>query len=82
VEGTRWAVVEYREGISRQEWCEEGHRGYVISGRIEYEFDDGRAPLRVSEGEAFRLPSARLGGGAHRGHNVAPGPTRLFLIDG
>jgi hypothetical protein len=82
VEGTRWAVVEYGEGVSREDSCEVGHRGYVISGRIEYEFDAGRAPLRASEGEAFRLPSARLGGGAHRGHNVAPGPTQLFLIDG
>jgi hypothetical protein len=81
VEGTRWAVVEYGEGASREEWCEEGHRGYVISGSIEYEFDDGHEPLRASEGEAFRLPPARLGGGAHRGHNVASGPTRLFLID-
>jgi hypothetical protein len=53
----------------------------VISGSIEYEFDDGHEPLRASEGEAFRLPPARLGGGAHRGHNVASGPTRLFLID-
>ena len=81
VEGRRWAIVEYGQGTSREEWCEEGHRGYVISGRIEYEFDDGRAPLRASEGEAFRLPPAPLGGGAHRGRNVASGPTRLFLID-
>jgi hypothetical protein len=81
VEGTRWAVVEYGEGASREEWCEEGHRGYVISGSIEYEFDDGHEPLRASEGEAFRLLPARLGGGAHRGHNVTSGPTRLFLID-
>ena len=81
VEGTRWAIVEYSEGASREEWCDEGHRGYVISGKIGYEFDDGREPLRASEGEAFRLPPASLGGGAHRGRNVAPGPTRLFLID-
>lgn len=81
VEGARWAVVEYEEGVGREEWCEEGHRGYVISGGIEYEFDDRRDPLRVTEGEAFLLPSAPLGGGAHRGRNLAPGPTRLFLID-
>jgi hypothetical protein len=81
VEGARWAVVEYEEGVGREEWCEEGHRGYVISGEIEYEFDDNRDPLRVIEGEAFLLPSAPLGGGAHRGRNLAAGPTRLFLID-
>jgi hypothetical protein len=34
VEGTRWAVVEYEEGASRDDWCEQGHRGYVIAGRM------------------------------------------------
>jgi len=81
VEGARWAVVEYGEGASRDDWCEEGHRGYVISGRIEYQFDDNRKSLRASDGEAFLLPPAPLGSGAHRGRNAAPGPTRLFLID-
>jgi hypothetical protein len=82
VEGTRWAIVEYEEGASRDVWCEEGHRGYVISGEIEYEFDDGRDPLRASESEGFLLPPASLGSGAHRGRNMAPKSTRLFLIDG
>ncbi len=81
VGGKRWATVEYGEGVYREEWCEEGHRGYVISGGIEYEFDDGRKPLRVSQGEAFLLPPAVLGSGAHRGRNSAQEPTRLFLID-
>ena len=81
VSGARWATVEYAEGAGRADWCEEGHRGYVLSGEIEYEFDDGREPLRASEGEAFLLPHAPLGSGAHRGRNLAAGPTRLFLID-
>ncbi len=81
VEGARWATVEYGEGVGREEWCEEGHRGYVLKGEIEYEFDDGSTPLRAKEGEAFLLPPAPLGGGAHRGRNLAPGPTCLFLID-
>ena len=81
VEGTRWAVVEYSQGASRVDWCEEGHKGYVVAGAIEYEFDDGRAPLRASEGEAFLLPPASLGEGAHRGRNAANEPTRILLID-
>lgn len=81
VGGARWAIVEYGVGAGREEWCEEGHRGYVVRGEIEYEFDDGRKPLRASEGEAFLLPPARSGAGAHRGRNLASGPTRLFLID-
>ncbi|QIN79897.1 hypothetical protein GBA65_16715 [Rubrobacter marinus] len=81
VDEARWAIVEYGEGAGRDEWCEEGHRGFVLSGGIEYEFDDGRPPLRAAEGEAFLLPPAPLGGGAHRGRNLARGATRLFLID-
>ena len=81
VGAARWATVEYGEGVGREEWCEEGHRGFVLFGEIEYEFDDGRTPLRAKENEAFLLPPAPLGGGAHRGRNLAPGPTRLFLID-
>jgi len=70
-----------REGAHREDWCEEGHRGYVVSGEIEYEFDDGREPLRATQGEAFLLPPAVLGSGAHRGRNTARKSTRLFLID-
>ena len=81
IEAARWAIVEYGEGARRDDWCEDGHRGYVISGAIRYEFDDGREPLRVSAGQAFRLPSSSLNEGAHRGINGASEPTRLFLID-
>ena len=81
VGSARWATVEYAEGVGREEWCEVGHRGYVIQGEIEYEVDDGSTPLRAKEGEAFLLPPAPLGGGAHRGRCLTPGPTRLFLID-
>ena len=81
VGGKRWATVEYGEGVHREDWCEEGHRGYVVSGEIEYEFDDGREPLRASQGEAFLLPPAVLGSGAHRGRNTPQTSTRLFLID-
>lgn len=81
VESSRWAIVEYEEGASRDDWCEQGHRGYVIGGEIEYQFDDGSEPLRATEGEAFLLTPATLGDGAHRGRNLSSGPTRLFLID-
>jgi len=81
VRGARWATVEYEAGAAREDWCEEGHCGFVISGEIEYEFDDGSEPLRAAEGEAFFLPPGPLGGGAHRGRNPSEAPTRLFLID-
>lgn len=81
VAGARWATVEYAAGAGREDWCEEGHRGYVVRGEIEYQFDDGRPPLRASGGEAFLLPPAATGRGAHRGRNLSADPTRLFLID-
>lgn len=81
VDDARWAIVEYEEGAGREEWCEDGHRGFVISGEIRYEFDDGGNPLRAAEGEAFFLPTSPLGEGAHRGRNLADKPTRLFLVD-
>jgi len=77
LEGSRWAMVEYGPSVRREEWCTDGHRGWVIAGTIEYEFDDGHAPLRAATGVAFRLP----GGVGHRGRNLKNQPTQLFLID-
>jgi quercetin dioxygenase-like cupin family protein len=75
--GSRWAVVEYGPHAARDEWCVDGHRGYVLAGRIEYEFDDGSDALAVAEGQAFYL----AGGTGHRGRNPGETVTRLFLID-
>jgi quercetin dioxygenase-like cupin family protein len=75
--GQRWAIVEYEAGAARQEWCTDGHRGYVLAGQIEYEFDDRSAPLAVEQGQGFFLAA----GTGHRGRNPGDTPTRLFLID-
>ena len=75
--GQRWAIVEYEAGAARGEWCLDGHRGYVLAGRIEYEFDDGSAPLTVERDEGFFLAA----GTGHRGRNPGGETTRLFLID-
>lgn len=77
LEGRRWAVVEYDTGARREEWCLDGHVGYVLEGSVEYEFEDGGAKLTVSRGEGFSLSTGR----AHRGRNLADTATRLFLID-
>jgi quercetin dioxygenase-like cupin family protein len=75
--GSRWAIVEYAPGAERVGWCTEGHRGYVLEGTIEYEFDDGRQPLLVRAGQGFVLAA----GSGHRGRNRGGATTRLFLID-
>lgn len=77
VNGVRWALVEYRPDVLREEWCTEGHSGYVLEGDITYEFTDGADPLRLDAGEGFTLPD---GGGGHRGR-AGPEGVRLFLID-
>jgi quercetin dioxygenase-like cupin family protein len=75
--GQRWAIVEYEAGAAREEWCTDGHRGYVLAGQIEYEFDDGSEPLALLQGQAFYLAA----GTGHRGRNPGGSATRLFLID-
>ena len=77
VAGSRWAIVEYDPGAAREEWCTEGHRGYVVSGAIRYEFEDGHEPLRLVEGQGFYLPA----GQAHRGRNHHFERTTLFVVD-
>jgi quercetin dioxygenase-like cupin family protein len=73
----RWAIVEYEAGARRDEWCTDGHRGYVLAGAIEYEFHDGSPPLAVGEGQGFWLAA----GTGHRGRNPGTATARLFLID-
>ncbi len=73
----RWALVEYAPGSGREGWCTQPHMGYVISGELEYHFEDGRPELQVSAGNAFALP-ARPG---HAGHNHGREPARIFIID-
>ncbi len=76
VDGTRWALVSYQPGVLREEYCDEGHSGYVVAGEITYEFSGGGEPLALRAGDAFALPGAE----AHRGRAGAEGAT-LFLID-
>lgn len=77
VNGVRWAIVEYEPAVLREEWCEEGHSGYVLEGEIEYEFQQTGFPvLRLQAGEGFTLPA----GSGHRGRAGETG-VRLFLID-
>ncbi len=77
VNGVRWAVVEYGPGVLREEWCEEGHSGFVLAGEIEYEFQSpDHAALALREGDGFTLAE----GTGHRGRSGAHG-VRLFLID-
>lgn len=74
--GNRWARVRYEPDVLREEWCDEGHEGFVLEGDITYEFEDGTESLPLVAGEAFSLPGARV----HRGTAGAQGAL-LFIID-
>jgi quercetin dioxygenase-like cupin family protein len=76
VNGVRWAVVQYEPGVLREEWCTEGHSGYVLEGEVTYEFENGDEPLRLTAGDGLLLPD----GAGHRGRSGESG-VRLFLID-
>lgn len=75
--GVRWALVEYAPGASRDGWCTEPHMGYVISGELEYQFEDGRLPLHLHAGDAFALPPHP----GHAGRNHGSESARIFIID-
>lgn len=75
IHGVRWAVVRYAPGAERDEWCTDGHRGYVLHGHISYDLAGGDR-LDVPNGAAFWLPP----GSGHRGIN-GDAETQLFLVD-
>lgn len=75
--GVRWALVEYAPGSGRDGWCTQPHMGYVISGKLEYRFEDGRPAMELSAGDGFALPPWP----SHAGHNSGSEPARIFIID-
>lgn len=77
VDGTRWALVEYAPGHGRADWCETPHSGFLVSGSLTYDFEDGRAPITLTPGDGFALPTHPR----HRGRNDGTEPARLFIID-
>jgi quercetin dioxygenase-like cupin family protein len=76
VGGARWAIVEYAAGAGRPEWCDVGHEGYVISGRITYELASGGTVV-AETGQGFLLTPDD----AHRGRNHGSEPALLLVID-
>jgi quercetin dioxygenase-like cupin family protein len=76
-QGRRWAIVEYAPRARREEWCLDGHAGFVLEGQVEYEFSADEPPMLVSEGDAFTLATGR----GHRGRNTGDTAATLFLID-
>ena len=47
--GKRLRMVEYFPNMP-QHWCEKGHFGYVLEGRLEIEFDGGAHLFKEGDG--------------------------------
>lgn len=77
VSGRRWAIVEYAAGARREEWCQDGHAGFVLEGEIQFEFADGASAMTFRAGQGFALAT----GTGHRGRCPAHSGVRMFLID-
>lgn len=54
--GKRVRLVEYSKAMLPH-WCEKGHYGYILHGRLEIEFKDG---IRIfDEGDGVFIPAGR-----------------------
>jgi quercetin dioxygenase-like cupin family protein len=71
----RVRLFEMTPGYAEQDWCSEGHMGYVLQGEFVAEFEDGSEIW--SRGTAFLIPA----GTAHRNANRSQVSALVFLID-
>jgi uncharacterized cupin superfamily protein len=71
----RVRLFEMAPGYAEQEWCYDGHMGYVLQGEFITEFADGAETW--TRGMAFAIPA----GTAHRNANRSQQSALVFLID-
>jgi quercetin dioxygenase-like cupin family protein len=50
-------VVEFERGLEHPEWCQVGHVGCVLEGRLGLEFDD--ETVELEPGDGFIIPDGR-----------------------
>lgn len=66
-------LLEFGPDFRDPNWCENGHAGFVIEGRLGLEFR-GRSEV-IDSGEAFLVDP----GTPHRAYNPGPGRVLLFV---
>jgi quercetin dioxygenase-like cupin family protein len=77
VEGTRQLrLVEFATSDGFDEWCQQGHVGYVLAGGLE--LDVNGAVLSFAAGDGLFLPSGVES--QHRAVSITPG-TRLLMVE-
>jgi len=74
--GRQLRLVEFTSEFAEPGWCERGHAGLVLSGRLEVAFR-GRT-MSLPEGSGLFIPAGPAH--AHRARSLAP-VTRLVLVE-
>jgi quercetin dioxygenase-like cupin family protein len=76
-EGSRQLrLVEFDTGDGFDEWCLQGHIGYVLAGGLEIDFDG--TILAFSTGDGLFIPPGEKS--RHRAVSIVPG-TRLLMVE-
>ena len=76
-EGSRkLRLVEFDTSDGFDEWCLQGHIGYVLAGGLEIDFDGTVLPFSVGDG--LFIPSGESS--RHRAVSIIPG-TRLLMVE-
>jgi quercetin dioxygenase-like cupin family protein len=69
-------LVEFDTGEGFQDWCEQGHIGYVLAGGLDIEVQG--TVLSLAAGDGLFLPAGTAA--AHRALSIVPG-TRLVMVE-
>ena len=75
-DGKQIRLVEFTKDFVEPDWCEKGHVGYIMEGKLEINFD-GRVEV-YNPGDALVIPE----GEAHKHMAMAvTDVVRLFLVE-
>ncbi|MCT8974453.1 MULTISPECIES: hypothetical protein [Microbaculum] len=70
-------LVEFQGGFVEPGWCEKGHVGFVVSGRLTVEFDSGVEVFEPGQG-LFFTPGT---GGRHKVRQPDGETAHVFLTE-
>jgi hypothetical protein len=74
--GRQLRLIEFQTSNGFNEWCRQGHIGYVLAGGLEIDFN-GHV-LSFTTGDGLFIPSGTES--QHRGVVITPG-TRLLMVE-
>ena len=66
-------VVEFAQGLEHPEWCQVGHVGYVLGGRLGLEFEN--ETVELGPGDGFVVPDGRASQ-----HRPIPRTSHVLLL--